>query len=59
MRQRSTGKKTPLVTVTACRKNARSCRRDLLAKLKANQNELPDVVRTVAALRDGIERFSG
>jgi hypothetical protein len=56
---RSADKQTPPVTVTACRRNARSYWRDLLEKLKANQNEQLNVVRTVPAPNDRFERFSG
>jgi hypothetical protein len=59
MRQRSTDKKTLPVTVTACPRYARSCRRNLLAKLKAVQNGLLGLVRTVPPPRDRLERFSG
>lgn len=59
MRQRSTDKKTQPVTITSCGRNARSCKRNPLAKLKAVQDELLAVVLTVLAPRDRFERFSG
>jgi hypothetical protein len=46
-------KNTPAVTVTACPRYVRSCRRNLLAKLKAVQNELLYVAPTVTAPRGG------